>query len=552
MKADPDFHPLAAAWLDGTATPPEQKLLGEILHGPDMMREYAALSRTEALLHLRAGTAQERRRALSSMLAGRSRIVLLWKHPIVRWSAAAAALFMVAWVLWPSSAPEATDTARKVPVSPRIAGSLQAANVPVPSIHAREMLPPADKGVEQWLQRYYVSPFEAVGPLPDAAAALAAAIKLEDGTSLTADVRSAGDAPVHLKLSVSLPAWRLLELAAMQSGTEVVVSGKSVVFRSDPKPGSLEGTTGHGAFVAALRTLFAIPPTDPATTMSAFAQFALHSFGSRIRFNTAGEDYLNYHGIPRDLQVLDRAQSSIQSPPVLVSLSVKLVELAPGVEIGEGIVPASEKDGPALSGIFTDEQFQVMTRSLSGIKGVNLTTMSSVMARPSHEVKMQSNPGSEGFEALLVATVEGGFGCNLQCEMGWGVGLPGGRDPNASGLESTQVLLWSGQTLGVTGIHGPNGSKTMAYITATLVLPDGTPLPPPNKVPESLDSSVPPAPAGTEPAPREELPYGIPVIGKQGMVQSPYAPDKGMIDVEGFKRGTKAMCPYTGKHFRVP
>ena len=42
MNADPDFHPLAAAWLDGNATPPEQKLLREILDGSAQMGEYAA------------------------------------------------------------------------------------------------------------------------------------------------------------------------------------------------------------------------------------------------------------------------------------------------------------------------------------------------------------------------------------------------------------------------------------------------------------------------------------------------------------------------------
>ena len=59
-------------------------------------------------------------------------------------------------------------------------------------------------------------------------------------------------------------------------------------------------------------------------------------------------------------------------------------------------------------------------------------------------------------------------------------------------------------------------------------------------------------PPAANPSPAEELPYGIPVAGKAGMVLSPYAPDKGQIDVEGYKRGTRVECPYTGKHFRVP
>ena len=52
--------------------------------------------------------------------------------------------------------------------------------------------------------------------------------------------------------------------------------------------------------------------------------------------------------------------------------------------------------------------------------------------------------------------------------------------------------------------------------------------------------------------PREELLYGIPVVGKKGMVYSPHAPEKGQVDVEGLKRGTRVKCPYSGQDFRVP
>ena len=51
---------------------------------------------------------------------------------------------------------------------------------------------------------------------------------------------------------------------------------------------------------------------------------------------------------------------------------------------------------------------------------------------------------------------------------------------------------------------------------------------------------------------REDLPFGQPVVGKKGFVYSPYAPDKGQVDVDGIPAGTKVKCPYTGKVFRVP
>ncbi len=52
--------------------------------------------------------------------------------------------------------------------------------------------------------------------------------------------------------------------------------------------------------------------------------------------------------------------------------------------------------------------------------------------------------------------------------------------------------------------------------------------------------------------PDTNLPYGTPVIGKKGFVYSPYAPEKGMVDVTDIPSGTKVECPYTQKIFRVP
>ena len=82
----------------------------------------------------------------------------------------------------------------------------------------------------------------------------------------------------------------------------------------------------------------------------------------------------------------------------------------------------------------------------------------------------------------------------------------------------------------------------------------GSTTPPPstgNPVePPTVTNPDPPKPPPT--AVRDDLPYGIPVVGKKGMVYSPYAPEKGQVDVDGYKRGTKVECPYTGKHFRVP
>jgi hypothetical protein len=51
---------------------------------------------------------------------------------------------------------------------------------------------------------------------------------------------------------------------------------------------------------------------------------------------------------------------------------------------------------------------------------------------------------------------------------------------------------------------------------------------------------------------KSDVPYGIPVPGKQGLVTSPFSPDSGYIDVRSFSPGTEVKDPYTGKSFLTP
>ncbi len=50
----------------------------------------------------------------------------------------------------------------------------------------------------------------------------------------------------------------------------------------------------------------------------------------------------------------------------------------------------------------------------------------------------------------------------------------------------------------------------------------------------------------------DDLPWGVAVIGKKGMVYSPYSQESSIVDVSDGKRGDTVKCPYTGKLFRVP
>jgi len=61
-------------------------------------------------------------------------------------------------------------------------------------------------------------------------------------------------------------------------------------------------------------------------------------------------------------------------------------------------------------------------------------------------------------------------------------------------------------------------------------------------------ASVTPTPA----IENQKMEYGIPVPGKPGFVQSPYAPKNGYVDVRGFPKDTEVKDPYTGRIFLVP
>ena len=97
---------------------------------------------------------------------------------------------------------------------------------------------------------------------------------------------------------------------------------------------------------------------------------------------------------------------------------------------------------------------------------------------------------------------------------------------------------------------------------------------PPSDAPDTSASQTSPSPTSPSPTPvtappnpnnvhvakataarknrNSDLPYGIPVPGKQGLVTSPFSPDSGYIDVRSFSPGTEVKDPYTGKSFLTP
>ena len=66
-------------------------------------------------------------------------------------------------------------------------------------------------------------------------------------------------------------------------------------------------------------------------------------------------------------------------------------------------------------------------------------------------------------------------------------------------------------------------------------------------IPVRVASAAPPAKGA-----KRDVPYAIPVPGKQGFVTSPFAPDAGFVDVRNFPPGTEVKDPFTGKIFLTP
>ena len=91
----------------------------------------------------------------------------------------------------------------------------------------------------------------------------------------------------------------------------------------------------------------------------------------------------------------------------------------------------------------------------------------------------------------------------------------------------------------------PSDASDASNISNNQASPSPTPVPAP---PNGNNVRVAKATA-TRKNPKGDVPYGIPVPGKQGLVTSPFSPDSGYIDVRSFPPGTEVKDPYTGKSF---
>jgi hypothetical protein len=91
--------------------------------------------------------------------------------------------------------------------------------------------------------------------------------------------------------------------------------------------------------------------------------------------------------------------------------------------------------------------------------------------------------------------------------------------------------------------------KTVAEKKVTQSPPSATPFVTPTPSPTEI------RPATIAPLDRRrsrDLPYGVAIPNRPGLVTSPYAPDQGFVDVRAFPKSTEVMDPFTGKVFLTP
>jgi hypothetical protein len=541
MNTDHEFHESAAEWLDGTADEGTRRILSAQLLDREHTWEFAGLCRTEALLRGMGRSDADRRAELAAILAKpwwllRARDAA--RRPAVRRSAAAAAIGLIGWALWPQicnvgegiNAPRPAMAVFPLERTPQTGG---------PETGQRETT-----DMENVLRSRFVR-VALRGSLEDAALLLSRALALRGGRTPRVEVRASGDGAVNLNLPVGLPAWTLLQMMAAQTGTEFSLDGEVLVFAE-----------GNRSEDTAERTL-----TFPSGSLPALVilltgiTMDLGCHADNLRWESVGAppigegrlllerdgDSVRVSGPARSLQAIEVARRGMQEARGTVKVQLTLMLLAASAAAppdGHRPDPAAPLGAPDLlrgiraeawdpqdgnpplmvHKVMKDSEFVEAMEQLGREPAVTVAAAPSIIMSP-----FQSAGLTAGGMRLAICAVPTGTN-SLALHLGMDDGASGGPEFPAF---STMIEMGSGS--GGLLRRQPRADGSLECLAVAPVLTDhaGNPV-------------------------VMELPQGIPASDRPGMLLSPYAPEAGMVDVEGLAPGTQVKCPYSGLTFRIP
>jgi len=565
MSIDPDFHQAADAWLDTGEAEGQGRILLDILHdSPAAAREFAALARVRAVLENAPLSEQERLQRAAQLLrfSLRRKLRILTLKPAVRWSAAAALLLgSVTWMVTRPGPP----TPPQVKLSHPPPQNFHPITAPG-GARSPEPLPPADPAYVKLMDAVLIPDFEAVDlPLQEAIALLIGKTAAAESKDLTVTMGepTAGhpEKRVHLKLKYQ-PASTLLKLIALQTGMKVRATGQS--YHLSPETDSDSGGLVYqlvnlerwDAFLQSqgMRT------SATATPNTLTGGIMGHESGRGLEpppaaagnGNTPDHFRLTLLGTlcerPESVEVLETDGKLTSSPSLRVGASQQLnamLELLLAGDYAPGVLEydmrwvtfkdraAVERmfnchrkpeetagtEGPAL---WSEESLPRLLKFLAEDSGVKIISSTNLRIPPGGEFT-----NSMGRENPDTATKEINEVCDFSSEPSGGkttISLHLKSEfTTANGRINTQELsnkltLAVGSTYAVGGMIWEKGEHMM-FVTPRLP---------------------------------GALPYGIMVEDQPGFVRSPFALDKGTVNVEGIPPGVKVKCPFTGQVFRVP
>ena len=561
MNTDPDLLPLTGAWIDNAASGAEQRLLHELLNeDPSAMDAFAGVCHLDALLTQRRYSPDQRHAALAQMLSGKPWL-LRCEEAVMRYPRRFAIMIaaLAGLALVPFLVPD--SEAEKIPAHSERPGRIYSGQ-PVASKRTTETQVLSEKSLKQELRSLAVPCFLAKQPLPQAVDHLLRLIRVIDpALPVTADVRTAGDAPVHLDLVVTISALGLLEMMAFQTGTTVNIEEGVLVFHEGPSPETENATYMSRTLCSALCTVLPAMPdeTDPEILAGQLNQ----AFGTSWTLARPGEDppikadenpelMVEYHRTAREKSVLAKAMSSVI--PDKVKFQTTIITVPPDLANGSYFNIIRNLDAPAA-----DDSVQKQT-------AVGQCFLWD-------EAKFPNHPLPANLSALLSSGRATLFHSSTSISRA-GAGVLNQTVETLSEATPTQPaaeqFAWK---LVYSGKFAERDAGRINFTATDTRLEDDFVLNAPLRVPERCsavlthlnpDTGVgtfiilkmsrtynPPSGASLPDAGQPE-PLGVRVTGSESLITSPHDPEHRQIDASGLPWNFPLKCPATGKLFLVP